>query len=108
MLSSRQSFLPKFAAITVCVTSQRVFVVVVVYFFMTQSGNFWIHPRNELHNLQCSPYVIIGTRQACVWEDNIEISVKEIMCEQVDWIHLAQDRYQWRVGVNTVNTFRVP
>jgi hypothetical protein len=35
-----------FAAITLCVASQRVFiVVVVVYFVMTQSGNFWIHPR---------------------------------------------------------------
>jgi hypothetical protein len=29
-----------------CVASKRVFiVVVVVYFVMTQSGNFWIHPR---------------------------------------------------------------
>jgi hypothetical protein len=33
-----------FAAITLCVTSYRVFIVV-VYFVMTQSGNFWIHPR---------------------------------------------------------------
>jgi hypothetical protein len=33
-----------FAAITLCVASQRVFIVV-VYFVMTQSGNFWIHPR---------------------------------------------------------------
>jgi hypothetical protein len=32
-----------FAAITLCVASQRVFVVV-FYFVMTQSGNFWIHP----------------------------------------------------------------
>jgi hypothetical protein len=32
-----------FAAITLCVVSQRVFIVV-VYFVMTQSGNFWIHP----------------------------------------------------------------
>jgi hypothetical protein len=31
-----------FAAIIRCVASQRVFVV---YFVMTQSGNFWIHPR---------------------------------------------------------------
>jgi hypothetical protein len=36
-----------FAAITLCVSCQRVFVVivvivVVVYFVMTQSGNFWI------------------------------------------------------------------
>jgi hypothetical protein len=35
-----------FDAITLCVAFQRVFVVVVVvYFVMTQSGNFWIHPR---------------------------------------------------------------
>jgi hypothetical protein len=31
------------ATIAVCVASQRVFVV--VYFVVTQSGNFWIHPR---------------------------------------------------------------
>jgi hypothetical protein len=35
--------LASFAAITLCVASQRVFIV--VYFVMTQSGNFWIHPR---------------------------------------------------------------
>jgi hypothetical protein len=34
-----------FAAITFCVASQRVFIVVIVYFIMTQSGNFWIHSR---------------------------------------------------------------
>jgi hypothetical protein len=36
-----------FAAITLCVASQRVFIVV-VYFVMTQFGNFWIYPRNAL------------------------------------------------------------
>jgi hypothetical protein len=39
----------EFAAITLCVASERVFVVVVVvvvvvYFVMTQSGNFWLRP----------------------------------------------------------------
>jgi hypothetical protein len=34
-----------FAAITLCVSSQRVFIIIVVYFVMTQSGNFWILPR---------------------------------------------------------------
>jgi len=29
-----------FAAVTLCVASQRVFIVVSVYFVMTQSGNF--------------------------------------------------------------------
>jgi hypothetical protein len=36
-----------FAAIILCVASQRVFASV-VYFVMTQSGNFWIHPRRKL------------------------------------------------------------
>jgi hypothetical protein len=33
-----------FAAITLCVASQRVFIVI-VYFVMTPSGDFWIHTR---------------------------------------------------------------
>jgi hypothetical protein len=33
-----------FATITLCVASQRMFIVV-VYFVMAQSGNFWIYPR---------------------------------------------------------------
>jgi hypothetical protein len=37
--------LVSFAAISLCVASQRVFIASVVYFVMTQSGNFWIHPR---------------------------------------------------------------
>jgi hypothetical protein len=44
-----------FAAITLSLASQRVFVVVVVvvvYFVMTQSGNFWIHPRRFVHLLR--------------------------------------------------------
>jgi hypothetical protein len=28
------------------------------------------------------------------WEDNIQIDVKEIGCEGVDWIHLAQNMVQ--------------
>jgi hypothetical protein len=38
-----------FAAITLYVASERKFIVVVVVdFIMTQSGNFWIHPRINL------------------------------------------------------------
>jgi hypothetical protein len=36
--------LVSFAAVTLFVASQRVFIVV-VYFVLTQSGNFWIYPR---------------------------------------------------------------
>jgi hypothetical protein len=42
-----------FAAITLCVASQRMFVVVVVVvvvvYLSTQFGNFWIHPRTTLY-----------------------------------------------------------
>jgi hypothetical protein len=33
------------AVIALCVASKHAFVVVVVYFVTTQSGNFWIHLR---------------------------------------------------------------
>jgi hypothetical protein len=42
--------LTSFAAITLCVASQRVFIVVSVYFVMTQSGNFWILPRTWIES----------------------------------------------------------
>jgi len=49
-----------FAAITLCVASQRVFIVVVVVVVVVvvftllspQSGNFWIHPRKILRPKQ--------------------------------------------------------
>jgi hypothetical protein len=60
-----------FAAITLCVASQRVFIVVSVYFFMTQSGNFWIHPRMNLfwtfgrtpwtRGLECLSFVLLNS-----------------------------------------------
>jgi hypothetical protein len=36
------------------------------------------------------------------WEDNIRMDLRELGCEDVDWIHLAQDRDQWWALVNTV------
>jgi hypothetical protein len=36
------------------------------------------------------------------WEGNIIMDVREIGCEVVNWIHLAQDRDQWQALVNTV------
>jgi hypothetical protein len=33
-----------FAIITLCVAYQRVFIVISIYFVMTQFENFWIHP----------------------------------------------------------------
>jgi hypothetical protein len=31
-----------------------------------------------------------------------------ILGKDMDWIHVAQDRYQWRALVNTVMNLRVP
>jgi hypothetical protein len=47
-------------------------------------------------------------RAKCRWDDNIRMDLKKIGWEGVDWIHLGQDRYQWRDLVNTVMNLPVP
>jgi hypothetical protein len=42
------------------------------------------------------------------WEDNIRIDLQKLGWKIVEWIHLAQDRDQWRALVNTVMNLRVP
>jgi hypothetical protein len=42
------------------------------------------------------------------WENNIKIDPKEIGWSDIDWIHLAEDRDQWRAVVNTVMNHRFP
>jgi hypothetical protein len=44
---------------------------------------------------------LLGRRRH-VWEDNIKIYRKEVECEDVDWLLLAQVRVQWLALVNTV------
>jgi hypothetical protein len=41
------------------------------------------------------------------WEDNIRMDLREIVLGDVDWMHLAQDRNQWRGLVNTVMNLRL-
>jgi hypothetical protein len=41
------------------------------------------------------------------WEDNIRMDLREIWWEGLDWIHLAEDRDQWRAVMNTVMNLRV-
>jgi hypothetical protein len=42
------------------------------------------------------------------WVDSIKMDHREIEWVGMDWIELAQDRYQWRTLVNTVLNLRVP
>jgi hypothetical protein len=42
------------------------------------------------------------------WEKNVKMDLREIGWSGMDWIHLAQDRDQWRALVNTVMNLRVP
>jgi hypothetical protein len=44
----------------------------------------------------------------CRWVDNINMDLREIGRDGVDWIDMAQDRDKWRALVNTVLNLRVP
>jgi hypothetical protein len=35
------------------------------------------------------------------WVDSIKMDLREIGCDGVDWIDMAQDRDQWRVNSNS-------
>jgi len=41
-------------------------------------------------------------------EDNIKVDLKEVGCEDMGWIGVAQGRDRWRALVNAVKNFRVP
>jgi hypothetical protein len=47
-------------------------------------------------------------RRRRIWEGNIRMDLREIGWEDVDGIHLAQDRDQWRAVVKTVMNLGVP
>jgi hypothetical protein len=47
-------------------------------------------------------------RTRCRWEDNIKMDLREVGWGGMDWIHLAQDRDQWRALVNMVMNLQVP
>jgi hypothetical protein len=58
--------------------------------------------------------VLVGKRSGrslgkygCRYE-NIKIDLMEMGWEKVDWIHLVQNRDQWRDLVDTVRSLRVP
>jgi hypothetical protein len=42
------------------------------------------------------------------WEDNVKMNFRGTRWKGLDWFHLAQDRGQWVIPVNTVKKLRVP
>jgi hypothetical protein len=42
------------------------------------------------------------------WVDSNKIYLREIKWRDRDWVHLTQDRDQWRALVNAVMNLRVP
>jgi hypothetical protein len=46
-------------------------------------------------------------RPRCRRDGNIKMDLKRIMCEDVDWIRLAQDRVQWWTLVNMVMNVQI-
>jgi hypothetical protein len=59
--------------------------------------------RNAYQMLVCKPEgKRLHTRPRRRWEGNVRIIVREIGWQGMDWIHLAQDRDQWRAVVNTI------
>jgi hypothetical protein len=43
-----------------------------------------------------------------MWEDNIRMDLRDIGWGGMDWIYLAQDRYQWRALVNMLMSLWIP
>jgi hypothetical protein len=41
------------------------------------------------------------------WEYKIKLDLREIGIDAANWIHLAQDRVQWRACLNMVMNLRV-
>jgi hypothetical protein len=42
------------------------------------------------------------------WNDNIRMDDRETMWRAVDWMHLVQDRDQWRAVVKPLMSLQVP
>jgi CRISPR/Cas system-associated protein Cas7 (RAMP superfamily) len=41
------------------------------------------------------------------YEDNIKMDLREVGCESMDWIEVAQDRERWRALLTAVMNLRV-
>jgi hypothetical protein len=69
-----------------------------------------IHRRNKIRMLQNVIYKVGSLKTAIPrgrW-GNIDMDLKGIRCEYMNWINLAQDRDQWWHLVNTIMNLHVP
>lgn len=41
-------------------------------------------------------------------ENNSDMDLRGIDCEDVDWIDLVQDKFQWKTSVNTMIKLQIP
>jgi hypothetical protein len=46
-------------------------------------------------------------RYRCKWKDNIKMDLRETEWRDMDWIHLPQNREQWRALVNMAMNLRL-
>jgi hypothetical protein len=50
----------------------------------------------------------LGRPRSRLEDNNNKMDLKEIWWEGVDWMHLVQDRDQWRNPINTVTNLLAP
>jgi hypothetical protein len=88
--------LVSFAAVTLCVASQWVFIVV-VYFVMTQSGNFWILPRILPLAVTVRLYNLIGYEILTSWHNKANCNTIEM---RLRWFLVDNKNEQNLLGCN--------
>jgi hypothetical protein len=72
----------------------------------------WVGHVAHMREMRSAYKILVGRREwkrplgrpRRKWEDCIRMDLREI----VEWVHMAQDRDQWRASVNTVMNLRVP
>jgi hypothetical protein len=47
-------------------------------------------------------------RHRRMWDDNINLDLREVEIYVTNWTQLARDSFQWRTSLNTVMKIRLP
>jgi hypothetical protein len=55
-------------------------------------------PKGEIAGENC----IMRSFRCNKWEDNIQIDIRELRCEGIDWIYRSKDKIQCQFLVNTI------